>query len=666
MTSRSVSRYCTIPMPDGVQLAAKLWLPEHADARALPTVLEYHPYRLHDGLVEVDENTFPWFAEHGYAAVRVDIRGTGESGGLMEDEYTEQELTDGLEILKWIARQPWSNGKVGMVGISWSGFNALQIAALNPPELKAIAPVAFSDDRFADDIHYMGGCLLTQNFGWSMAMTALNSRPPDPAVFGEAWRDAWLERLDDHHPFIDAWLCHQTRDAYWKRASVCEAYQDIRVPVCGYGGWVDPYTNTVMRLARNLSVPARSVIGPWAHQFPHIATPEPSIGFLHDLKTWFDRWLHDDEAKTSADDREFILWMQRGAPKPVQARSVQGQWLKFVSDPECETTKCTFSLSGAELTKAGEPNPALAPILVSTRDAGGTNAGFWCPKGSVAELPEDQAFDDARSRTFTGAPFDEEFVICGTSELTLSFTCDRPSAHLCARLCEVDPDGRSYRVSFGLLNLGEEMARDPDGWKKGKTYRARLTLNDACHAFPKGSRLRLSLSTNYWPMIWPSPEHGTVQLDPQDTQLVLPHLETPERFAVDTPFPPPEKLAFKTEMLSGPARTEVMVRPKIDNGRETIEYRYDSGLDRLPCGLERHETMSEIYRYRPQDPLATVMSVLWTTMRRRDGWECRTTVNGTMTGTKTKFVLEIGVTAYENDQAVFEKATQLEIPRNRL
>ena len=174
-----------IPMPDGCRLAARLWLPARAEAEPVPAILEYVPYRKRDGTRLRDEPMHRWFAGHGYAAVRVDVRGCGESDGLLLDEYTEREHHDGLEVLRWIAAQPWCDGAVGMMGKSWGGFNALQVAALRPPELKAVLTVCSTDDRYADDVHYMGGCLLLENFSWAAVLFTIAAQPPDPQLYGD-------------------------------------------------------------------------------------------------------------------------------------------------------------------------------------------------------------------------------------------------------------------------------------------------------------------------------------------------------------------------------------------------------------------------------------------------------------------------------------------------
>ena len=225
----------TIPMGDGVRLAARVWLPADANADPVPAIVEMIPYRKRDGTAARDAMIHPYLAGHGYACLRIDLRGSGESEGVLLYEYLEREQEDALEAIDWIARQPWCTGRVGMMGISWGGFNSLQVAARRPPQLGAIITLCSTDDRYADDAHYMGGCLLTENMTWGSAIFAHGALPPDPELVGEAWRAMWLHRLEHHHPWIGHWLDHQRRDEYWRQGSVCEDYQAIRCPVYAVG-----------------------------------------------------------------------------------------------------------------------------------------------------------------------------------------------------------------------------------------------------------------------------------------------------------------------------------------------------------------------------------------------------------------------------------------------
>ncbi|MCL2430461.1 MAG: CocE/NonD family hydrolase, partial [Alphaproteobacteria bacterium] len=280
-----------IPLSDGTRLAARIFLPTDAEADPVPAILEYLPYRKRDGTWERDALTHPYLAGHGYAAVRVDIRGSGESGGLLDDEYSARELADGVEVIAWLAAQPWCDGAVGMMGISWGGFNALQIAALRPPALRAIITICSTDDRYRDDVHFMGGAVLTAKVGWASFLFGAMGHPPDPALVGEAWREMWRARLEHLPFFLAKWFGHQRRDGYWKHGSVCEDYAAIACPVYAVGGWTDGYTNAIPRLLSGLSVPRKGLIGPWAHAYPHFAKPGPQIGFLQEALRWWDHWL---------------------------------------------------------------------------------------------------------------------------------------------------------------------------------------------------------------------------------------------------------------------------------------------------------------------------------------------------------------------------------------
>src|SRR6516162_7151466 len=279
-----------IPLSDGVRVAAKIWLPEDAERHPVPAILEMIPYRKRDGTISRDHRMHPWVAGQGYACVRVDIRGSGESEGLLGDEYLAREQQDGVEIVDWLSRQPWCSGSVGMTGISWGGFNSLQVAALRPPALKAILTLCASDDRYADDVHYRGGCLLAVDMlQWAVSMLTWNALPPDPAVAGAAWREQWLERLTQTPTFIEPWMSHQLRDAYWRHGSVCEDYAAIEVPVYAVGGWSDGYTEAITRLLAGLPGPRKGLIGPWSHAYPNDSVPGPEIGFLAESLRWWDQ-----------------------------------------------------------------------------------------------------------------------------------------------------------------------------------------------------------------------------------------------------------------------------------------------------------------------------------------------------------------------------------------
>ena len=516
--SVSVTENLWIPLSDGTRLAARLWRPE--DSQPVPAILEYIPYRKRDGTRGRDEPMHGFFAAQGYAAIRVDMRGSGDSDGLLADEYLLQEQDDALDVIAWIAAQPWCSGAVGMMGKSWGGFNALQVAARRPPALKAIITVCSTVDRFADDIHYMGGGLLNDNLWWGTIMLAFQARPPDPAIFGAGWREAWLERLAEM-PFWPAlWLAHQRRDAYWEHGSVCEDYAAIACPVFAVGGWADSYTNAVPRLLEGLRVPRLGLIGPWAHIYPQDGVPAPAIDFLGEATRWWDHWLKGRDTGIMDEPmlRAFVEDWQ--PPSTTRTRSA-GRFVGEASWPSAGIGGAVFHLSAgrleADAPAVGEALTVRSPLYT------GTAGGEWMGTGVVGDRPADQRDDDGRSLVFDTAPLAEAVEILGNPEINLLLASDQPQAQLAVRLCDLAPDGTSLRVSIGVLNLcHRESAAAPQPMRPGASTPVRLTLKVCGHRFPAGHRIRIAVSTSYWPLLWPARDLATLTIATRGSRLTLP------------------------------------------------------------------------------------------------------------------------------------------------
>ena len=285
-----------------------------AETDPVPAIIEHLPYRKRDGAMVRDALTHSYFAGHGYVCIRVDMRGNGDSPGAMEDEYSTQELDDAVAVINWVTAQQWCSGMAGMMGISWGGFNALQVAARAPTALKAVVSLCSTVDRFADDIHYKGGCLLNENLGWAGTMLSYSSRPPDPAIVGDDWRAIWLERLNNQPNLCHTWLSRQRHDAYWQHGSVCEDFGAIKANVSAFGGWGDAYKNAVPQLVANLPG-AKGIIGPWVHTYPHFAVPGPRIGFLQEALRWWDSWLKGVKTRVEDDPELRLYQMDSTRPK---------------------------------------------------------------------------------------------------------------------------------------------------------------------------------------------------------------------------------------------------------------------------------------------------------------------------------------------------------------
>ncbi len=281
-----------ITLKDGTRLSSRIGFPQTNEK--LPAILEYISYRKNDGTRTRDEPMHGYFASNGYVVVRVDMRGSGESDGLLKDEYLKQGQDDALELIEWIVKQEWCNGKVGMMGKSWGGFNSLQVAARRPKNLKAIIVVGFTDDGYNEDIHYKGGYLLNDNFWWGNIMLAYQAHFVDPKIDSNG-REKWLHRLENMPLWPALWMEHNLKDEYWKHGSVSENYEDIQAPVFALDGWADSYTNPVFTLMQGLKVPRKAIIGPWAHVYPHDGFRAPAMGFLQEALKWWDKWLKDED-----------------------------------------------------------------------------------------------------------------------------------------------------------------------------------------------------------------------------------------------------------------------------------------------------------------------------------------------------------------------------------
>ena len=636
-----VIEHTLIPLKDGTMLAARIWLPDDAERNPVPAILEYLPYRKRDGTYERDALTHPYLAGHGYAGVRVDMRGCGESGGLLFDEYATQEQDDGVEVIAWLAEQPWCSGVVGMMGISWGGFNALQIAARRPAALKAIVTICSTDDRYADDAHYMGGTLLTAGAEWPSFFFASMCLPPDPILVGDRWRAMWLERLANVPLFFELWLQHQRRDAYWKHGSVCEDYQAIQCPVYAVGGWTDAYTNAIPRLLERLTVPRKGLIGPWAHGYPHFALPGPQIGFLQEMLRWWDYWLKGIDTGVM-DEPMLRAWMMDSVKPASHHKVLPGRWVAEPSWPPPGIMPRRLFLTDQGL--ADEATHLTARAICSPQTVGKC-AGGWVSFGREHDQAGDQREDDARSLVFDTPPLKTPIEILGAPIVTLDVTTDRPIGNVVARLCDVHPSGESLRVSYGVLNLTHRDGHEsPAPLTVGQRYRVRIQLNDAGSVFPAGHKVRLALSTAYWPMIWPSPEKatllisgGTVDLPvraPQGTDALL------------SPLPDPE---------SAPPEKPTIIR----HGDMRIER-----IDRI--GLELGMQRKSRLHVEEDDPLSAVADLRskWTMSRKT--WQIRIETQMRLSCTPEVFLLQASLCAWECADEVCRREWDRSIPRDLL
>ena len=653
-----------IPLSDGTRLAYRCWLPVDADSDPVPALLEYIPYCKRDGTSVRDGAMHPYLAAHGYASFRVDLRGSGESDGLLLGEYLEQELSDAEEVIAWLSAQPWCTGRVGMFGKSWGGFNCLQVAARRPPALQAIITVCSTDDRYATDIHTMGGCQLLENPNWCFTMFGHNARPPDPVLFGEGWRKTWFQRMENSPPWILEWLKHQRRDAFWKHGSVCEDFSAITCPVFAVGGWADPYTDPALRLMEGLDVPRRAWIGPWGHQYPHQALPAPASGFLQESLRWWDRWLKDMD--TGIDREPMVLaWMHDSYPPSTVLREVPGHWFTERTWPVPDTKPRSWNLNHAGLRETVEGE---GTIQFSSPATVGRSNPFWGHNGMLApESPADQKVDDALSLCFDSEPLSEPVAFFGIPVAHLRLASDRPIAQIGLRLSEVRADGTVTLVSFGLRNLTHDESHETvTPLSPGEAFTASITMNGNAYRFARGSRIRLALSTGMWPLAWPVPEPVVLTLFTGSSRLELPVRPDRQEDGTVPALPPPRRAPIDPRTpLVAPEPVVARFAEEFRNGRLAFVHVENGGVTRVDrSGWHSGNVIRRRFEIEPDNPLSASLQLSGEDRYGREGLDIRIRTRLEMTSDERDFRVHAHLDVYENGRCVFSRAWLEDIARD--
>lgn len=649
-----------ITLRDGRRLAMRSWRPKNT--APCPVILEYLPYRKRDGTAARDETTHPVFARAGYICVRVDITGTGESEGQFDDEYSEQELSDGEAVLEWIANQDWCDGNIGMIGISWGGFNGLQLAFRQPSALKAVVSVASTTDRYADDIHFMGGCLLSDNVNWGSQMFAYLTRPADPELRPD-WREDWVERLKSS-PFCAAdWLHRQTRDDFWKHGSVCEDWNRIQVPVLALTGWADAYVNAPPRLVANMSVPAKAMIGPWEHRYPHISVLDPA-DFHSEVIRWFDRWLRNEQNGVEHIP-DYRTYMQEHFNPTKENTPRKGRWIAEQQWPSPNVIDHVHFLTHGGFC----PSPDTGTITVTSPAHIGQASGYFCPGMRIDnELSGDQAGDDRLSTCFDSAPLTDPLELLGRPRLKFAFSVDKPVAQIVARLCDVSPHGISQRITYRPLNLTHYSSHEtPEYLVPGQVYEAEIELNECAHRLNPGHIFRLALSTSYWPIVWPAPEPAKITLYLEKCVLHLPVRNTSAEIDPQNPGPAQDFPRLQAEYLRTPSSTSN--QRTLADGTKVLDTFDDYGEFRDPYhGLVNGSHVSMHYGINPNDPSSARYKAEWEFTFRRGNWQVKIETNNSMTCDRENFYLyrKLRATEGHNEAEVLQKEWRETIPRGYL
>jgi predicted acyl esterase len=464
----------------------------------------------------------------------------------------------------------------------------------------------------------------------------------------------------------ELWLQHPHRDDYWKQGSVCEDYSRIACPVYAIGGWADGYSNTVPRLLAGLSVPRKGLVGPWSHNNPHSGIPGPAIGFLQEALRWWDHWLKGIDTGIMAEPM-YRVWMQE-SDAPHNAFEVSaGRWVAEAVWPSPRIAPTCWYLSKLQTL---EPRPVeRSPehetpcIDLQSPQNTGLCAGEWCGYGSEGELPIDQREDDGKSLCFDAYPLENDLEICGAPVVELELSCDAPVANIALRLNDLSPDGSSFRVSYGLMNLTHRDGHEkPQAMIPGERYRVRVRLNDIAHRFKKGHGIRLAVSSAYWPIAWPPPERVTVSVYPEGGRLLLPVRPASELDDRLPPFGPPECASVPEATQLRPAQLKRTYERDLTSS-DTVYSVYSDGGDFEGAAISHvHDidldighTVRRRYCIGETDPQTARVEVVQTILLRRADWQIRVESRTGMSSTPDSFIIQAYVEAYEGDACVFTR-----------
>lgn len=653
--------------PDGVRLHALLFLPTSVRrGQKVPGTLITEPYRgTPDGGRGRDLDVL---ARAGYAALYLNVRGSGTSEGVPTDEYAVDEHQDTARVIDWLSRQPWSNGNIGMYGTSYSAFNSVWVAAaVKPPALKAIFVRAGTDNRYTDDVHYPGGTMVMVNNAWALGMLTSNATPgaPDFDMHSKASMDRW-----NTPPWLQVFLRNQLDGPHWWHGSLWPDYSRLTTPTLISGGYLDKYQNFVPRIMRNSPAPAKGILGPWHHA---MTWPGPVLDWDALRTRWFDHWLKGVDTGIMREPKvSFYMpsWMRQS----FRYRDpIPGEWRHLDEWPETVFTpghRLYFRPEPARpVAEAVQADPApgeggaLSDVsgdasalrLTYHPGRGGADQSFG-PTSSNGYYGIDSREEDPYGLCFDTPPLTEPLELLGFARARLFVSATAPVANWVVRLHDVAPDGTSYLITRGFLNGTHRRSHThPEPLISGEVYEILVELMCTGYRFSPGHRVRVIVTNADFPVIWPSPYRMTTTLftgGDRPSHIDLPVL--PRLTYRDGSLPVLGQTlaeAGRTEFQDS-VRSYTMTR---DYSAGRVTARYDLGRQVIECKVNEAD---------PGEAELTVEANVRNTAR--DGRVIETLARGRLASTVDLFKLDMEVTLVENGRMVRTRRWQDDIPRELL
>jgi putative CocE/NonD family hydrolase len=591
-----------ITLDDGVRLAADIYWPAGADRKErFPVLLEYLPYRKDESRAR-NYSLYSYFLDNDYVVARVDMRGTGRSEGItIPYEYSDIELDDGEEVIDWLSRQEWSTGSVGMFGISWGGFNAIQMAMRNPPALKAFVSMMSTEYLYQEDVHYMDGIMHTDS--WMMGNDLYNALPGAPDFILD---EEWIKNRFNVEPSVYTYMRQQRDGPFWDRASARGQYEKIKVPGYHIGGWYDAYRNSLPRMLQHVDAPVKAMIGPWDHYMPHNAWPEPQVEWRHEAVRWFDHWLKGEDTGIM-EEPDFAVYVRNYYPPDPALSEVPGHW-RWEEGWPIERIDHQDWYASADHGLSVKPADNATHSMVYKPSIGLEGGGQTMWWGSVT--PDQQAMDD-HSLVYDSEPLEAPLEILGRPVAKLNVSADAIRANWVVRISDVAPDGQVTQVAGAAFNgTHRNSAREPEDIVPGDVFPLSINLHFTSWVFPEGHRIRVAVSNAQWPMLWPSylPMVSTLAIGGErGAHIQLPVVPPGEEMKPEFKKPLPSPVLPGYETLDSGNITGYAAITSIDHDPETGEafgVASNTGATQYPWGVERFEEEIE-HRTSDADPAHT-------------------------------------------------------------
>ena len=594
-----------IKMSDGVFLAADIFWPADANKKdRFPILLEYLPYRKNESRSR-NYSLYSYFLEHDYLVVRVDMRGTGNSEGVtIPYEYSDIELNDGEEVIDWLSKQEWSSGSVGMFGISWGGFNSIQMAMRNPPALKAFVAIMATEYLYQEDVHYMDGIIVAGD-SWMMSNDLYNALPGAPDFKMD---EEWLKNRFNVEPSVYTYMEQQRDGEFWDRASARNKYNLIKVPGYHIGGWYDGYRNSLPRMLENVEAPTKAMIGPWDHDFPHNAALKPQVEWRAEAVRWFDHWMKNIDTGI-LEEPDFAIYIRDYHPPDDSIENISGFWRWEDSWPIKRIKNQTwYPKKNNSLSKVpGKKGSHFLKNIPSIGLEGGGPTMWW---GSI---PPDQRPMDENSLVYDSEVLIEPIEILGRPIANLHVSADAKRANWVVRVSDIAPDGQVTQVAGAAFNgTHRNSSREPEDIIPGEKFLLNIELHFTSWIFNEGHRIRVAISNAQWPMLWPSslPVNTSLEIGGEGTYINLPIMPSGKIETPNFKEPRANPTLRGYEVLDAGNITGYAAISSIQNDPNTGEkfgLATNSGATKYPWGVERYEEEIEHRTYDNNPANTTVL-----------------------------------------------------------